>query len=221
MKTAEKIQLGIVGVIVLVGIIFFATKKNAPSPVVDTTSTIEQSPEQKTTQKAPSSVPWLQTGSVPWDIGTDHLKDRLTAIGLPALSAEGTALHIHQHLDLNINGQTIAIPPHIGINETAGFISTIHVHDTTGIIHVESPTIQTFTLGQFFDIWGVRFTPECIGGYCTSASNILRIYINGSLYQGNPRDLALAPHQEIFIFYGAIDQLPKIIPSSYEFPSGY
>jgi hypothetical protein len=46
--------------------------------------------------------------------------------------------------------------------------SPIHTHDTSGIVHIESPTVRPFTLGQFFDVWGVRFTSDCIGGDCNS-----------------------------------------------------
>jgi hypothetical protein len=56
-----------------------------------------------------------------------------------------------------------------------------------GIIHVESPTVGKFYLGQFFDIWGVRLTSDCIGGYCTDATNTLTVYVNGEKYAGDPR----------------------------------
>ena len=81
--------------------------------------------------------------------------------------------------------------------------------------------MQTFTLGQFFDIWGVRLTASCIGGYCTDATHMLSVYVNGTLYNGDPRQLALAAHQEIAVVYGTKAETPKTIPASYEFPEGY
>lgn len=169
----------------------------------------------------PQTLPGIQIGEAPWPPELTHLYERLKAIGLPALTAEGTVLYIHQHLDIFIHGKPVMVPANIGINAAAGFISDIHVHDTTGIIHVESPTVQDFTLGQFFDIWGVRFTPTCIGGYCANESNSLRVYVNGEFYQGNPRDIVLASHQEIGIFYGTSAELPSTIVSTYQFPAGY
>ena len=165
----------------------------------------------------PSSLPGLQTGDAPWKAELANLAARLKLIGLPALSAEGSVLHIHQHLDIFINGQPVAIPALIGINQAAGFISPIHVHDTSGIIHVESPIQQTFTLGQFFDIWGVRLTNDCVGGYCASATSTLKVYANGTLYGGDPRMLPLTEHEEIVVVYGA---MPATLPT-YTFPSGY
>lgn len=72
---------------------------------------------------------------------------------LEPLSAEGTVMHIHQHLDIIINGKTVTIPPDIGV--TSGFISPIHTHDGSGIIHIESPVKKDFTLGQFFKEWNI------------------------------------------------------------------
>lgn len=169
----------------------------------------------------PSALPGLSTGDAPWPAELSQLKARLMAIGLPALSEEGTVLHIHQHLDIFVNGKTVAVPAGIGIQEAQGFISPIHVHDETGIIHVESPVVADFTLGQFFDIWGVRFTATCIGGYCADDTHSLRVYVNGELSKGDPRDIVLASHQEIVIAYGTDAQIPANIPSAFAFPEGY
>ncbi|MFA6365473.1 MAG: hypothetical protein WCW78_03670 [Candidatus Paceibacterota bacterium] len=158
----------------------------------------------------------LQTTDAPWNAGVDHLRERLTTISLPALTAEGTALHTHQHLDIFIHGRPIAVPSGIGVNESAGFISPIHVHDTTNVIHVESPLIQKFTLGQFFDVWGVRFDQNAIGGYVADATSTLKIYVNGELFSGNPRTIELTAHEEIAITFGTSqEQIP--IPATYLF----
>lgn len=168
----------------------------------------------------PNNLPGIQTGMIPWVPEIPQLRARLAAIGLPALGAEGSVLHIHQHIDLLINGTVVPIPADIGINNAAGFISPIHTHDTTGVIHIESNTARDFTLGQFFDIWGVRFTPDSIGGYKTSATSTLAVYANGSLVPGDPRSLVLTAHQEILVVYGTKQEMPQTIPSSYPFPSG-
>ncbi len=170
----------------------------------------------------PSALPGLLTGDAPWaaNNGTS-LAARLQATGLPALAEEGTTLHIHQHLDIFIHGQSVPVPADIGIDPAGSFIAPIHVHDDTAIVHVESPVVQPFYLGQFFDIWGVRLTQDCIGGYCATATDTLAFYVNGAPYAGNPRDLELQEHQEIAIVYGSAAEAPKQIPSSYNFPAGY
>ncbi len=161
----------------------------------------------------------LQTSEAPWEAELTHLRDRLTAINLPALTEEGTALHTHQHIDIFVHGTAVPVPAYIGVNETELFISPIHTHDTTGIIHVESPTIQKFTLGQFFDIWGVAFSKNSIGGYTADATSTLAVYVNGKKFEGDPRSIELTAHEEIVVTYGSPKELPKI-PENYTFPEG-
>ncbi|MGH9307536.1 MAG: hypothetical protein ACRD0I_11730, partial [Acidimicrobiales bacterium] len=77
----------------------------------------------------------------------------VTAAGLHMLSTEGQVEHIHVHLDVIVNGSHIVVPAGIGIDEAAHQLSPVHTHDTSGIIHVESPTPTTYTLGEFFSEW--------------------------------------------------------------------
>jgi hypothetical protein len=140
----------------------------------------------------------------------------LQVLGLPALSQEGTVLHIHQHIDIFVDGNATVVPAGIGINPN-NFISPIHTHDTSGVIHVESPTREDFTLGQFFAVWGVRFTPKRVGGYVSSASRPIRFYVGGTRVTSDPRDIVLSSHQEIAVVVGAS---PGHVPSSYAFPAG-
>lgn len=167
------------------------------------------------------SLPGLQVNDKPWPAEIGHLRERLSLLHLPALLQEGTALHIHEHLDIFIHGVSNPVAQDIGVNEMARFISPLHTHDDSGIIHVESPVVATFTLGQFFDIWGLQFSKICIGSYCTNATSTLKIFVNGTLYQGDPHALILAPHQEIVVTYGTESEIPKIIPATYVFPANY
>jgi hypothetical protein len=168
----------------------------------------------------PAALPGLQTGPAPWGANTADLAARLRAIGLPPLGAtEGTAVHIHQHLDIYVDGRPVPVPALVGIDPAVGF-APLHVHDTSGVIHVESPTVRSYTLGQFFAVWGVRFTPSCLGGYCASGDRRLRVYVNGTAFQGDPRTLMLAPHQEIVVAFGTAAQAPSPIPSRYRFLPG-
>lgn len=168
------------------------------------------------------SLASVSTAEAPWPAETEHLKSRLAAINLPALPEEGLALHTHQQLSVFVHGKPVPVPSGIGIHEQPpAFISSLHTHDETGIIHVESPTVETFTLGQFFDIWGVRLDSACIGAYCTDGDNTLSIFVNGEAYTGDPRTLELAAHEVIVIAYGTASELPNPIPSTYAFPDGY
>jgi hypothetical protein len=168
----------------------------------------------------PSALPGLQTGPAPWSANTTGLAARLRAAGLPPLSAtEGTVVHIHQHLDLYVDGRKVPVPAGIGIDPAVGF-APLHTHDASGVVHVESPTVRRYTLGELFAVWGVRFTPSCLGGYCAGGGRQLRVYVNGAAYRGDPTTLPLAPHQELVVAFGTAARLPSPIPSTYRFPPG-
>jgi hypothetical protein len=166
---------------------------------------------------SPRAIPWaelgvLQTGPPPWNNGVGGLTDRLAPLGLTALGAEGTVVHIHQHLDLYVNGKKVALPALIGIYDNS-YITEVHVHDKSGVIHVESPKKQTFTLGQLFGEWGVKLTASCVGRYCGH----VKWWVDGKPMTGDPAALKLKAHQEIVIAAGPP---PLVVPKSYKFPEG-
>ena len=160
-----------------------------------------------------ASLPEIRHTKGAWNNGLAGLPDRLAPLKLSALPQEALNLHIHQHLDIYVNGKHVDVPALIGIYD-GQFITELHTHDSTGIVHVEAPKKTTYRLGQFFGVWGVFLSPRCIGGYCGK----LKMYVNGKRYTGNPVALPLASHQEIVIVFG---KAPKKIPSSYRFPAGY
>ena len=158
-------------------------------------------------------------GKAPWQAEINDLSQRLQVIGVPELPQEGTVLHIHQHLDIFVNGKHVTVPFGIGITPPPnGFFAELHTHLTDGIIHVESATKREFSLGEFFAVWGVYMTKKCIGGYCAKSGSPLKFYVNGTKYTGNPDTLPLRKHDEIAVVYG---KRPKKIPRSFNFPPGY
>jgi hypothetical protein len=159
------------------------------------------------------NIPGLQTGPPPWNNSSPVLADRLQILGLNALGQEGSVLHIHQHLDIYLNGKKVTVPALVGIDTSSGFLTELHTHDSTGILHVESDTNRTFELGQFFGEWGVKLTSNCLGSYCGR----LNWWVNGKKMTGDPAQLILKSHQEIVIAEG---KPPLVRPSSYKFPEG-
>lgn len=207
-RSSNKTTFIVIGILVLSALAFaFFYQRGNPKPA-------------PTVIVNPDTLPGIQISETSWQPELIHLRERLRIIGLPALAEEGTAFHSHQHLDLFIKGKSVSIPAFIGINEPGRFISSIHTHDTTGEIHIESPTVQTFTLGQFFDIWGVRFTSKCIGSYCEDQQNSIKVFVNGEAAARDPRSIELRDHQEIVIAYGTSGELPDPIPSQHQFSAG-
>jgi hypothetical protein len=168
----------------------------------------------------PRTLTGMQTGPPPWTNNTQDLDARIQKLGIPPLAAqESLAFHIHQHLDIFVDGDPVAVPSNIGIT-AAGEFAVLHTHDTSGVMHVESPEQRDFTLGDFFDVWGVLLTKNCLGGLCTNGTKTLSVYVNGTRVTTDPAQIVLKPHQEIFIAYGTAADLPKPIPKSYAFPAG-
>jgi hypothetical protein len=186
----------------------------------DTGDTSTAAAPAATTSSAPAALPGAQTGPAPWNAGGAELGPRLDALGLPALPAEGTVLHIHQHLDMFVNGKRVTVPAGIGIDPNQEFISPLHTHDPSGVLHVESPTQKTFTLGQFFGVWGVPLDSTRLGGLKAGAGKELRAWVNGKPASGDPGAIELASHQELVVAYGTPAQMPKSVPSTYGFPPG-
>jgi hypothetical protein len=164
-----------------------------------------------------SSLVGLMTAPAPWGANNAYLGDRLKQIHMPKLAAEGNVLHIHQHLDIYIHGKHVTTPAQIGIDPSGQFLTILHTHDATGIIHVESTYNYDFTLSQFFAVWGLRFDANHIGGYRVGDGNQLRVFVNGKRFSGDPRNVILRQHEEIAVSYGKPSELPKKLPSSYNF----
>lgn len=141
--------------------------------------------------------------------------------GIQCQSSEQVAYHIHAHLAIFVNGRQEAVPRGIGIpgpqqvqdNFVVGgkCFYWLHTHDTTGVIHIESPTQRSYTLGQFFDIWGQRLSTGQVG----SARGRVTVFVDGRQYSGDPRSIVLTPHKLIQLDVGQ-----AVAPKPYTFASG-
>jgi hypothetical protein len=146
----------------------------------------------------------------------------LTIDGIQCAKQEYSNIHIHMHLDIFINDKEFIVPSDIGF-VPSNCLYWMHTHDDTGVIHIESPENRTFTLGQFFHIWGETFSNnqifDNIVGNNDNSSNTLNVYVNGKkMVSGiDYRQIPLNEYDEIAIVYG---KLPEYIPSTYEFHEG-
>jgi hypothetical protein len=171
----------------------------------------------------PGAVSWkdlpaLQAGKPPWPNNSATLSSRIPSLGLNSLSQEALAFHIHQHLDVFVNGTKVTVPQAIGfgIDPSTGkatFITELHTHNTLGIIHVESAQHLNYQLKQFFGEWGVRLTSKCLGSFKGSCDN-LQWWLNGVRQTGSPANLILKNHEEIVISVGPP---PAKVPTSFDF----
>jgi hypothetical protein len=148
-----------------------------------------------------------------------------TVDGISCNSSEQLVYHIHAHLTVFVNGAPRQVPAAIGIpgaqaenTPTGPFIATgtcfywLHTHAADGIIHIESPVHRTYTLGDFFGIWGQPLGPGQVG---PARGTVTALY-NGQVYVGNPRNIPLEKHAQIQLEVGK----PLISPASITFPNG-
>jgi hypothetical protein len=201
-KAARRKQLSRAGVVAIVIVVVAAV-----TALVVT--------HHNSTATASEALPGLQTGPAPWAPEYAHLTQRLETMGLPMSASMAANLHHHDLLQIYVNGRSVTLPSQVGINHAEGYLTSLHTHDASGVIHVESPTQRSFTLGQFFDVWGVRLTSTCIGGYCPQGSATLKAFVNGKAHAGDPRNIALTQHEDIVLAYGTPAELPNPIPATY------
>ena len=193
----------------------------APSPdsSADSSSSASSRPAEVT--ESPSEPRLTADGRAtppPWPASLDP-QGRVATAGLPMLGEEGQVEHIHVHLDVLVDGRPVTVPANIGIDLTAQQISPLHTHDTSGVVHVESPVKVPFSLGQFMTEWDVALTADSIGGLKAEGGKQLVAYVNGKRYSGNPAGIIFQAHQEIALVYGTAAQQADP-PSGYEWPEG-
>jgi hypothetical protein len=186
----------------------------------------------------PSTQP--VTTPAPWALPTFALS-QIEYAGLTPLIGSPIR-HDHMHLDLSINGKRVTVPAGIGQAEPVDVgpgpcpdppesrsigdcapghffsarvaASQLQLHTSSGIIHLQSERPGTFTLGQLFDEWGVRFDASCIGGHCSGHGKELRVFVNGRRVPRDPRAIVLTDRQEIAVVFGGPGDFGDV-PSTY------
>ncbi|MDC8451577.1 MAG: hypothetical protein LV477_01560 [Candidatus Nitrosotalea sp.] len=132
-----------------------------------------------------------------------------TIDGIECNTNEFATLHIHAHLDFYVNGNHLTVPERIGIVNNK-CLYWLHTHDSSGVIHIESPKSQEFTLGQFIDIW------KATGDFPIYGATA-KIFVNGQSVKTGLNDTTINKHDEITLVYGNV---PPAIPSFYQFDPG-
>lgn len=157
----------------------------------------------------------LQETPPPWQPEYANLEERLNALKLPGLSE--TIYHVHALAEVYVNGKQVTVPANIGLDQATQTFSPLHTHDTSGVIHMEADRPYPFTLGEFFDVWGVKFTDTQLGSFTTQDGEKLQVYANGKPVK-DPVNLKLSDHDEIVVGYGKPGSFPTKPKAG--FPSG-
>jgi hypothetical protein len=183
-------------------------------------------PSSPSPSPAPApSVPPLSTTVIDISdnhtIGTDHWPNGNTADGGQGAPVEGIecllnmpeAYHVHTHLAIFIDGVQVAVPGNIGIHEQepSRCFYGIHTHDKSGKLHVEFEAPGTYTLGQFFAIWGQPLTADNFAG---ETGKPIKVYVtdNGTTTEatGDWKAIELTTHKLITVQIGSeISEIPN------------
>jgi hypothetical protein len=146
---------------------------------------------------APPPPPWLPEYA--------HLAQRIKQRHLPPVDKE--QFHTHALLHIYDDGILIPIAPNIGIDRARKAYSSVHTHDSTGIVHMESKVRHNFTLGDFFAIWGVRFGNRSLGSLVNNGDKQVRVYVNGKRI-ATPVNYVMRDKDNISIGYGTDGSFP-------------
>lgn len=162
--------------------------------------------------------------------------------------------HVHFYLGVFVNGSQVALPGGVGMENPGafgsgppgyaypGFINSatcfygIHVHDRSGIVHVESTdptgtkiTGSIYTLQDLFDIWGItvnslqfgNFTStsplevftsgQVFRGYCSSEATCTIPATDLTYYGDDPSTIPIYSHEVVFVEVGP--PYPKTLPN--------
>jgi hypothetical protein len=138
-----------------------------------------------------------------------------TVHGITCSPGEQLVYHIHAHLTVYVNGAPRALPGGVGIpgssviNTTVGPVASggqciywLHTHAPDGVIHIESPIVRLYTLGDFFDEWRQPLSSGRVAG----AKGPVTAFVNGKPWTASPRAIPLLPRAVIQLDVGS----PKV-----------
>ena len=131
--------------------------------------------------------------------------------GIRCGRTEQLVFHIHARLTIFVGGRSERVPAGVGIanpqsvsSPRGAFVVSgtcfawLHTHAADGIIHMESPIQRTFTLGNFFDVWGQPLSATRVG----PASGPVVAIVDGKRWRGNPRSIPLHAHTQVQLDVG-------------------
>ena len=131
--------------------------------------------------------------------------------GIACQQSEQTLFHIHARLTIFFDGKPKRVPAGVGIANpeisptpegpfVAGgsCFAWLHTHAADGVVHIESPVQRTYTLGNFFDVWGQPLSRTRVG----PARGHVTALVDGQVWRGDPRAIPLQAHAQIQLEVG-------------------
>ena len=161
-----------------------------------------------------------------------------TIDNIPCDQGEHLQVHYHVQLQMYVNGAQQTFPSDAGRQSNTGCYYWLHTHAGDGLVHVEVPADGTFTVGQFFDIWGQPLSTTQLLNTKVDSTHKMTIYVfsptadqltnkdtnnpftvsppsNLQPYTGDPRKIQLKPNEVVYIEIGTV-----VAPTPYSFAAG-
>ena len=152
-----------------------------------------------------------------------------TTSGIPCDLLEHTQVHYHAALQILNQGTPVDVPMDLG--RKFGCFYWIHMHSfEPGIIHIESPSGRTFTLGDFFDVWAAwggqpqPLDATHISSITLTSGETLVTYIDlgdgagPQQFAGDPKSIVLQQREVITLEIAPPSVNP---PPSFTWPDGF
>jgi hypothetical protein len=148
-----------------------------------------------------------------------------TVDNISCTTGEQLAVHYHADVQIYVNGVLRPLPggigivlpdgtdsPHLTSNGATSCIYSLHSHDATGIVHVESPDNRAYTLGNLFDLWGQHLSTTQFMTYPVNATHKLAIVVYDAagakkIITGDPSKVVISAHETLIIQYNSAAEL--------------
>ncbi len=183
------------------------TTSTAPGTNATTTSTTATAPAKS--PYGPEGIP-LENGPALAPAGTTS--QGATVDGIECAPVEQLVYHIHSHLQVYVDGKPRAIPAAIGMvgpvaqqTPYGPFYGAqqcyywLHTHASDGVIHVESPSVRIYTLGNFFNEWNQPLSRTQVAG----DKGKVTAFLNDKPWRQDPTTIPLLPHASIQLDVGS------------------
>jgi hypothetical protein len=108
--------------------------------------------------------------------------------------------HAHALISFYKDGQRLALPGNIGRNSNCNY--ELQTEDHSGLVHMQSSAAKTFTLGQFFAVWGNSLSADTVAGLAGTPTFYIIDNETITQYTGDPQTLELKAHREVLIVTG-------------------
>ena len=126
--------------------------------------------------------------------------------GIGCTSEGAIELRAQAHLDVFADGRRVTIPAGVGALPRCTY--WLHTETANGVIAIASPQWRSFSLGDFFDIWGAPLGRDRVLSF---RSGRVRAFVDGKRAHGDPRAIELRDGREIALVIG---RAPARVPSS-------